>query len=189
MVRTVLSSYEPGVPPTAWQFGTNEFGRPFVAAPLVPTPPRFNLTHAGGLIACVVSRTLEVGIDVEPIGRRTPLAVAESRFAATEHDALVRLPLADRPRRFLEYWTLKEAYIKARGAGLSLGLDRFAFDLAPPARPRISFAPGFDDDPAHWQFDLVVLDEAFLMAVATRTRGAGPVSLNIRPLPLVAPAP
>ena len=53
---------------------------------------------------------------------------------------------------FFDYWTLKEAYIKARGFGLALPLADFAFRLAPPASPVISFEPALPDDPATWQF-------------------------------------
>ena len=62
------------------------------------------------------------------------------------------LPAAAQPRAFFEYWTLKEAYIKARGMGLAIPLADFAFTLAPPAAPTIHFVDGFDDRPERWQF-------------------------------------
>lgn len=62
------------------------------------------------------------------------------------------LPATAQPRAFFEYWTLKEAYIKARGMGLAIPLADFAFTLAPPAPPAIRFVEGFDDQPGRWQF-------------------------------------
>ena len=53
---------------------------------------------------------------------------------------------------FFDYWTLKEAYIKARGFGLALPLGDFAFKLQPPATPTIAFEPSLDDDASTWQF-------------------------------------
>ena len=53
---------------------------------------------------------------------------------------------------FFDYWTLKEAYIKARGFGLALPLGDFAFKLNPPHAPEIAFEPALEDDPATWQF-------------------------------------
>ena len=107
------------------------------------------------------------------------LAIADCFFAPSEVDALRALPEADQPRRFLEYWTLKESYIKARGAGLSLPLDQFAFDVTAPGRPAIRFADGFDDDPHSWQFDRLFVGSEHLVAVATRRGAAGPVSVLV----------
>lgn len=60
------------------------------------------------------------------------------------------MPLAERLRRFFEIWTLKEAYIKARGMGLSLPLADFTIRFAGEAGLGIAFAPGTGEDPARW---------------------------------------
>ncbi len=75
---------------------------------------------------------------------------------------------------FFRLWTLKEAYIKAHGGGLSLPLDRFAFTLSPPV---IAFAPGFPDDPAVWQFSTVTPTPTHILSVAVRHGGTNPVAV------------
>ncbi len=189
MVRSVLSHYAP-VHARDWRFMENAHGRPEVAEPLDATHLRFNLSHAEGVVTLVVSAHHEVGVDIERLGRRAQLAVANRFFAASEVAALRALPDVEQPRRFLEYWTLKEAYIKARGAGLSLPLDQFAFDVASPGRPAIRFAPGFDDDPDSWQFDRLFVGSEHLVAVATR-RGddAPPVRVLVHAFDGTAPVP
>ena len=73
-------------------------------------------------------RNEEVGIDVERFDRRCDMeAIARRYFSALEIQELMSLGMGDRPARFLEYWTLKEAYVKARGLGLSIPLDSFYF--------------------------------------------------------------
>src|SRR5688500_20182222 len=62
------------------------------------------------------------------------------------------LPEYEQHNAFFEYWTLKEAYLKARGLGLALPLADFAFRLAPPAPPQLTFQPSLKDDAATWQF-------------------------------------
>ena len=96
---------------------------------------RFNISHTNGLVALAVARGHRVGLDVEAVTR----------------PVLEDIPERQRSR-FFDYWTLKEAYIKARGMGLALPLDQFAFALAPGSPPAIRFAAGFDDDPTRWQF-------------------------------------
>jgi len=186
LVRTVLSYYA-DVPSSAWQFETNAFGRPRIAGPAGGTGLRFNLSHASGMVVCVVSAHHEVGVDVEWLGRRTPLHLAASHFSAEERAALDALPVDAQPRRFLEYWTLKEAYIKARGEGLSLPLDQFTFDTTAVPRPTIHFADGFPDTSAAWQFERVYIGAEHMTAVAIRTDGAPPVQVVTRPFAFAAP--
>jgi 4'-phosphopantetheinyl transferase len=153
LVRRALSSYRP-VAPAAWQFRTNAYGRPAIdAAASDPsgdpaTELRFNLANHPTLVVCAIRHGAELGVDVEPLSRGADiLAIAHTVFAPAELAELHALPQADRPDRALSLWTLKESYIKARGMGLSLPLDGFAFSFDAPA-PRISFAPAIDDDPA-----------------------------------------
>ena len=152
LVRTTLSRYA-DVPPAGWSFIANVHGRPEI----VDRPPgvpdlRFNLSHTDGLIACAVTIGREVGVDVEHIGRRLTHDVAGRFFAPREVSDLKQLSDDEQHRVFFDYWTLKEAYIKARGFGLALPLADFAFQLSPSSSPRISFEPSLEDDPATWQF-------------------------------------
>jgi 4'-phosphopantetheinyl transferase len=152
LVRTMLSRYA-SVPPAQWAFVANVHGRPEISARPRGVPDlRFNLSHTDGLIACAVTIGREVGVDVEHIGRRLTHDVAGRFFAPKEVADLKSLPAAQQPKVFFDYWTLKEAYIKARGFGLALPLGDFAFTLAPPSPPEISFEPALDDDPSTWQF-------------------------------------
>jgi 4'-phosphopantetheinyl transferase len=178
MARSILSRYT-DVHPSEWRFGSNRFGRPEITEPAHATQLRFNLSHADGLVACVVSAHYDVGVDVERFGRLPSMQLAESRFAASEVAALRALPDAEQARRFLEYWTLKEAYVKARGSGLAVPLDQFAFDLSRPGRPRIEFRHGFDDDHRAWQFDRLFVGTDHLVAVATRHGARPPVSVVV----------
>jgi len=147
----------------------------------------FNLSNTRGLIACAVARSRELGIDVESTRRPgQTVEIAEHFFAPAEIDALHSLPADQRTERFFAYWTLKEAYIKARGMGLAIPLAQFSFVLDEPAPISIRFAPELEDDPSSWQFERLVLSPGHHTAVAVR-RGTGP-NLRIvsqRTVPLV----
>lgn len=172
LVRSVLSQYDT-IRPSDWRFRSNEHGRPEIAGPAHGSPLRFNLSHAGGVVVLAVSAHYHVGVDVEPLDRHAALDLADAYFARSEVAALRALPDTDQPRRFLEYWTLKEAYLKARGTGLALPLDQFGFDVTSPDRPSVSFEPGFGDEERAWQFDRLFLGGTHIVAVATQ-RGAAP---------------
>ena len=152
LVRTTLSRYAP-VAPADWHFIANAHGRPEILDRPAGVPDlRFNLSHTDGLIACAVTIGREVGIDVEHVGRRLTQDVAARFFAPAEVAHLQSLPADQQERVFFDYWTMKEAYIKARGFGLALPLGDFAFHFAPDQPPTITIEPSLQDDPATWQF-------------------------------------
>jgi 4'-phosphopantetheinyl transferase len=178
LVRAVLSLYA-DVPPASWTFAIGPNGKPEIAAPAVPL--RFNLSHTQGLAAVIVARQRDVGVDVENVARRAiGLALAERYFAPAEVAALRALSEAQRQERFFAYWTLKEAYIKARGLGLALPLDGFAFDLDQPGPLRIAFAATLADDPAAWQFAQFRAGPVHPLAVAIHRPGAADLTITWR---------
>ena len=152
LARTTLSRYV-GVPPEAWSFVPNRYGRPEIAGPEGAPPFRFNLSHTAGLVAIAVAWDREVGVDVENVERPGGYVELARRFFAPSEAAHVEaLPAELQQESFFAYWTLKESYIKARGMGLALPLADFAFRLAPGQPPRIAFSGSIDDDASSWQF-------------------------------------
>lgn len=57
-----------------------------------------------------------------------------------------------RMSQFLDLWTLKEAYLKARGVGLTVPTSAVSFQLEPGSTARVTFGPEVHDDPGEWQF-------------------------------------
>lgn len=171
LVRLCLSRYA-AVPPEAWSFRANAYGCPELAGQGSPKL-RFNLSHTDGMTLFAVTREEDVGVDVEDTLRPgETVAIADRFFAPAEVATLRALPMERQRERFFEYWTLKEAYIKARGMGLSLPLEQFAFELQPEQPPRISFDPRLHDDPATWRFLQLRLSARHQAALAVR-RPAG----------------
>ncbi len=147
--RWVLSKYAP-VAPGEWRFGKAAHGKPFVQAPQVKAPA-FNLSHSGGMIVCAVANARRIGVDVEDVNRDSASkGLAERYFAPAEADDVKRLSGDAMRNRFFRYWTLKEAYIKADGRGLTMPLHSFAFDLQKGSPPAIRFADGAEA--GGWRF-------------------------------------
>ncbi|WP_437284459.1 4'-phosphopantetheinyl transferase family protein [Sorangium sp. So ce406] len=180
LVRTVLSKYA-DVAPEAWTFVRNEFGRPAIAGPPGVPPLRFNLSNTQGLIACLVALDRDVGVDVEDTERASSATeIADRFFSPAEVRALRAQPPERQRARFFEYWTLKESYIKARGMGLAIPLDRFSFHLDDGPTIGISFDPRLDDDRAAWQFALYRPSARHTMAVALRRGSDPPLSIELK---------
>lgn len=159
-----------GVAPEDLAFELGPYGRPELRATHhPPTRLRFNLSNTGGLVACAVAWDRDVGVDVEWMERRTePTEVAERFFSPSETAALFALPRQHQRRRFFELWTLKEAYIKARGLGLAIPLAHFSFDVGRSAPPSIAFAPELPDAPDTWWFEQAFPSAHHALAIAAR---------------------
>jgi 4'-phosphopantetheinyl transferase len=190
MVRTVLSRYFP-VHPAAWRFATNVHGRPEIANfSRQECGLRFNISHTRGLIAVGITRNRELGIDVENVrGREVTLDIAERYFAAPEVAELARVPPAQRQDYFFEYWTFKESYIKARGMGLALPLEKFSFHYPHERAVQMAIDSELADDPDRWMFWQYRPTANHLLAVCAERR-ALPTSVTLRKtVPLIADEP
>jgi 4'-phosphopantetheinyl transferase len=152
LVRTALSQYHP-LAPKAWYFKSNVHGRP-AADPACGL--LFNLSNSPGLVVCLISRGGEVGVDAEPYDRAEKVVeVAAEVFSPLELAQLQTLRSSERLDRAMSLWTLKEAYIKARGMGLALPLKKFSFLFGGADAPRLELDPELDDEAGRWRFCLL----------------------------------
>ncbi|MCB5951769.1 4'-phosphopantetheinyl transferase superfamily protein [Enterococcus sp. BWT-B8] len=106
-------------------FSRSNYGKPFLAS---HPDIFFNLTHSSGFIACSIS-SLPVGIDIERM-EKIDLKSISSFFSTKEQQFIhSRENQLEEIEAFYSIWTLKEAFTKKIGAGLSIPLDAYSFDL------------------------------------------------------------
>jgi len=185
LVRTVLSRYAP-IDAAGWTFSKNAYGCPAVAN-AEARDLSFNISHTHSLIVLGVSRGRALGVDVENVrDRQASIDIAGHYFAPDEVAVLNAAPPHEQQYRFFEYWTFKESYIKARGMGLSLPLDKFSFRYADAADVAIAIRPELADDAARWQFWQFRPEPEYLVAVCAERIGAQSPRLVVRrTVPLV----
>ncbi len=152
LIRTTLSNYY-AIAPEAWFFPRNSYGKPS-AKPIIDL--QFNLSNTLGLIVCLVSQKGSVGIDTEPLSRAEEInSVATEYFSDFELTELKSLSIKSRPDRSLSLWTLKEAYIKARGYGLSIPLDKFSFLFNKAHNVQLLIDDSLNDCSENWRYGLL----------------------------------
>ena len=172
LVRTVLSRYAP-VDPRDWVFSTNGYGRPEIANAEAADALSFNISHTHSLIVLGVAKQRALGVDVENVkARKVSIDIADHYFAPAEVAALQIVPRDRQQDRFFEYWTFKESYIKARGMGLSLPLDKFSFHYPDDAAVAIAIEPELADDPQRWQLWQFQPSPQYLVAMCAERTGA-----------------
>jgi 4'-phosphopantetheinyl transferase len=177
-----LLSAATGAPPRDWLFSIGAHGKPEVLLSSGTPRLRVNISHTRGLAAVALVVEHDIGIDVEWLDRQPHVdELAERMFAEQERQQLAAIPHAGRTEAFLRFWTLKEAYVKAIGKGLSQPLDAFFFELD---RPGIHFADPAADDPARWHFDQLRTGPEHLLALAVRHPAPTRLSVEAGPAPL-----
>jgi len=137
--RLVLSHYTNCSPKTL-QFVRNSQGKPALINNI--NDIRFNLSHNNQLIIMAVCVADEVGCDIEdPLRKVNITTITKRYFAAQEHQQLSKLTGVYQQQQFFKCWTLKEAFVKATGVGISLGLDTFYFSftgMSPTEKSEVS---------------------------------------------------
>jgi len=175
LLRAALTWSAPSVPPAKWELTNSELERPELVAPKVCPRLRFNISHTRSLVACLVTREIDCGIDVEVLRQVEDMPELAARvLSPAERSDLMALPESLRPTRFFRYWTLKEAYVKARGLGLSLPLDAVSFDLN-VGDITITIDPSLNDHGREWQLEQWTPTEQHVVAIAIKSRHVGGV--------------
>ncbi len=152
------------LPSASVEYGYSSQGKPHL---LNDRGIRFNLSHSADLAALAVARDRELGIDIEHIHELSDmLGLAQRYFAPAEISWLLGTAPEQQPAAFFSCWTAKEAYVKARGDGLSFPLDRFhVLPLDESKRLRLAV----DGEPAEsnrWHMTRLAVSETVLGALA-----------------------
>ncbi len=173
LLRRLLTEVSPNVAPEQWSFERTTSGKPYLPPEYAGAPPlAFSLSHARGMVACAVCRGLEVGVDVEIASQVLSIhALPTNVCSADEQKQLSATPAGDRLSLFLDLWALKEAYAKACGLGLSIGLDRASFDL----RSATIFSSLPDESANRWHFALIKPVPGSRVGLAIAASAAAPV--------------
>ena len=121
MLRLLLASYL-GTSPADPRFAYSAHGKPSLSVPADNL--QFNLSHSHGYVLFGFTRGRRIGVDVEHVRRDLNVEEIATRFFSTAEQIEIEQS-SDKYEAFFHCWTRKEAFVKARGEGLSLPLDSF----------------------------------------------------------------
>lgn len=149
ILRRILARYLE-LAPEAVALESSEFGKPLLAG-RHRTDLQFNLSHSQDLALYAVARGRSLGVDVEHIREGfAEDSLAERFFAPGEVRALRALPSGRQTSAFFECWVRKEAYVKAKGTGLSTPLDSFEVSFGDGAPARLLRTAPDAEEAARW---------------------------------------
>jgi 4'-phosphopantetheinyl transferase len=157
--------------PESLSFSYSTYGKPALAPEPGADAIRFNLSHSHGTALYAVIRDREIGVDLEFVrGDLEAEQIAERFFSHREIVALRALPLGLRKYAFFLCWTRKEAYIKARGEGLSIPLDQFDVSLIPEEPAALLSIQPDTDEALRWSLRNLTPAAGYAAALATKGR-------------------
>lgn len=167
LLRTILGHYL-STDPVCLKFEYGSHGKPSLAHEWCAQRIRFNLSHSGGLALYAIALEREVGVDIEQV--RPDFGgpeIAKRFFSPREVATLLALPEEIRLEGFFHCWTRKEAYIKARGEGLTVSLSDFDVSFAPGEPARLLYTKTGPQETCRWALRQIHIDEHdFVAALA-----------------------
>ncbi len=169
ILRILLGKYT-DQNPTNIRFKYTSYGKPYIEN---KNNLKFNISHSGDKAVFGFNLNNEVGIDIEKLkGDFDVLELAQNFFSKTEIAALKQIPKDQLSRAFYRCWTRKEAFIKAKGSGLSFPLNKFAVSLDDDNQAALLKTKWDASEKSDWSLFSFVPDEQYIGAVATRNRKA-----------------
>lgn len=158
--------------PECLSFRYSSHGKPALAGASGGDTVRFNLSHSHGVALYAITRGREVGIDLEYIRSDLDIApIAERFFSRREIATLQTLPPERQRQAFFLCWTRKEAYIKAKGEGLSLPLDQFDVSLIPGEPATLLSTQSDPDEVFRWSLQELSPTPGYAAALAVEGHG------------------
>jgi 4'-phosphopantetheinyl transferase len=178
LVRVALSKTYPATL-TDWKLDQTVAGKPFVCGPCGAEGFQFSLAHTSGLVGCAVT-SAPVGFDIEPLNQDFDVDELLSRTLATQELARWgQTPCDHRVRRFLSYWTLKEALAKGLGVGMHAPFSSLAFELEGDSHARVLTLPKSLGDASSWKVRRLDFMGTYVGAVAVSSEPGETIELCI----------
>lgn len=148
------------------QLESTKAGKPFIIN--TPIPIQFNLSHSHELATIAISQTETIGIDIETPRKHNFMDIAQRFYHQDEFTRLATASATEREALFFKLWTLKEAFFKALGGGISMGLEKINIDVNTD-KIAVIFAAELAQDEQHWQFYQTQIRENFYCSLATKS--------------------
>ncbi len=126
LIKSILAYYLNIKPEDVW-FIQNNYGKLYLRENIGSKMEKqilFNLSHSNGMVACAITLEYEVGVDIEKVDGDL-IEIAKRFFSPEEIQYIFNFQDNFKNHTAYRLWTLKEAYIKAKGMGLSLDLKSF----------------------------------------------------------------
>ena len=162
LMRLMLEDWT-GNPAKSHRFAKSENGKPICV-----DGPAVSITHSGGLVACAIADSGDIGIDLEAVNPQRNISKVAQKFYSDREAHWLETQTAD---RFFMLWVLKEAYVKSMGRSIFGGMNDLTCKVRPPRIEVIDASDGFRE------LGLYQYEDTFL-GLATTQASMGDVKIG-----------
>lgn len=175
--RLVLAGYL-GIDAERLEFAAGEFGKPYLRN-ADTGHVQFSTSHCAGraVIAVATGTGFDIGIDIEPLDRPVSDSLMRACLSDDERGWIAKLPPSEQGAAFMQFWTCKEAVMKACGLGLQL--DPRAIDIS-LHRGEVLGLPDKLGNPRDYPIVSRILPGGFALACCLRQAGAHGLDIVLR---------
>ena len=160
------------IPPQQIIFSYGKFGKPYLSQTMnYRNNLKFNISHSENLAIMAFVIGQEIGVDVEKIhGKLDISSIAQRFFSNHEVAQLQMLPQYLHQEAFFTCWTRKEAFLKARGDGLSFSLEDFDVSVDPREEPRLLAVQSAPEEVMRWQMHQIIPAANYISTLVVESR-------------------
>ncbi|MBV1875550.1 MAG: 4'-phosphopantetheinyl transferase superfamily protein [Cycloclasticus sp.] len=174
-LRRLISGYL-GINPSMIRFEKAEFGKPYI----IDSALSFNVSHSGSQALVAMTLGQEVGVDIENWRYLDNLeGLVIRNFSNNEQKEWLDIEEQKRESTFFKIWTCKEAFIKATGRGLGMGVSRCGFSLTHPNN--LLECPIEYGKASDWSCVTLDMGEKVSASLMLRSKGCRPVIYTFDP--------
>ena len=178
ILRRILGRYL-NVPPQRLHFFCGVHGKPALRSDLNTQRICFNISHSGEMGLFAFTRDRQIGVDIEQIRYLADMdLVARHFFTESENDLLETLPQSQKTEAFFNCWVRKEAFIKAKGSGLTWPLNGFEVSMSPEEPARLLSIAGDLEEATRWAMIDVSPGRGYVGAVVVQNQDLGICDLS-----------
>lgn len=133
IIKSILSRHlEREVTDSEFQYGVN-------GKPTALKDAHFNISHTASIFVIAITKTCPVGVDIELLNRKVNVSkVFDLVFSDKEREKFMHLSDAYKQEAFVNLWTRKEAFVKAKGGGMSFPLKAFEVTFTIGEEPKVN---------------------------------------------------
>ena len=171
ILRIILGRYL-NSPPEDLKFEYRASGKPTLSAGMLQSELCFNLSHSEEMMLLAVTQKREVGIDLEYIRPNLDIEkLAEQFFSPSERAELDALRSEKKLHSFFSGWTRKEAYLKARGDGMTYPWDQFSISMDCDQSAKLLGTKDDQRELTRWSFHALTPAPGYIGALAVEGHG------------------
>lgn len=167
LLKLILARYT-GQTAQSIQLSYSINGKPYITN---KSGVQFNLSHTGNALLIGFTKNVDIGVDIERVNRTVNFSkIIPLLYSEKELETFNSLKDNDKNDSFFKSWTCKEAFIKAKGSGLTFPINQLELSLLDGEKVKIQNTPWDFLEKEYWDIISFKYSNIYRFALAAKGR-------------------